>query len=225
MSYPNQLFTFSQRQKCEKDFLQISNKAWINAQKNLTSAAFAMWLWLIGNSSSYRNELSRAAFINEFGYSEKTYEKAWRELKQKGYAVLKEFSKNTYLILEEPIKKNNPLPAWGDNDGENIPLLEEGVSPSHSREHPLPQEGVSPSQNTVEIDKHINIYQHIPNVAHSPATQGNEQRRTEGSQKEEEIIELPLAEIHKIIEENYGAAKRRTDGITYEIKGKVYRAI
>ena len=168
-----------------------------------------MWLWLIGNSSSYRNELSRAAFINEFGYSEKTYEKAWRELKQKGYAVLKEFSKNTYLILEEP-KKNNPLPAWGDNDGENIPL---------------PQEGVSPSQSTVEIDKHINIYQHISNVAHSPATQGNEQRRTEGIQKEEEIIELPLAEIHKIIEENYGAAKRRADGITYDIKGKVYKAI
>ena len=83
-----------------------------------------MWLWLIGNSSSYRNELSRAAFINEFGYSEKTYEKAWRELKQKGYAVLKEFSKNTYLILEEPIKIN-PLQTEGDNNPDIFVGIEE----------------------------------------------------------------------------------------------------
>ena len=124
MSYPNQLFTISQRQKCEKDFFQISNKAFKDAYKNLSKKALGMWAILIGNSPSFTNELSRVAFKNELDMDGKTYERAWRELKEKGYAVLKEGSKNTYLILEEPIKIN-PLQTEGDNNPDIFVGIEE----------------------------------------------------------------------------------------------------
>lgn len=234
MSYPNQLFTISQKQKCEKDFVQISNKAWINAHKNLTGAAFAMWLWLISNSSTYRNELSRAAFINEFGYNGKTYEKVWRELKQKGYAVLKEGSKNTYLILEEPIKKNIPLPEEGDNNSENNPLLQAGVSPSYNREHPLPEEGVSPSCNGREIDKHI-IDKHIDGSLHSSASQSNEVRSTPKPPKgasprvEEKVrgdlIEITMAELRAMAQQGLNIEAINKEQGLFRGNGVIYKVV
>ena len=45
-----------------------------------------MWAILIGNSPTFTNELSRVAFKNELDMDGKTYERAWRELKEKGYA-------------------------------------------------------------------------------------------------------------------------------------------
>ena len=219
MSYPNQLFTISQKQKCEKDFLQISNKAWINAGKRLSKSALLMWQWLISNSSAYRNELSRSAFINEFDCNERTYERSWRELKEKGYAVLKEGSKNTYLILEEPISIN-PLQTEGDNNPDIFVGIEESENnPDKNVAYPRQKCRLSPTKMSPIPDKnvernreHINIETDKERSLHSSASQSNEVRSTPKPPKgasprveekvREDLIEITMAELREIAQQN-----------------------
>ena len=215
MSYPNQLFTISQRQKCEKDFFQISNKAFKDAYKNLSKKALGMWAILIGNSPSFTNELSRVAFKNELDMDGKTYERAWRELKEKGYAVLKEGSKNTYLILEEPISIN-PLQTEGDNispkiEGDNNPPKTVDYLPQNCRLSPSVLSSISPKtdeRNREQINKETEKERSL----HSSASQSNEVRSTPKPPKgasprveekvREDLIEITMAELRAIAQQN-----------------------
>ena len=87
MSVPNQNITKTKKTKPQKDFLLISNEDWIAASNNLTPSGFKMYLWLIRHDESFNNELSKQAFISDFNVSGSAYEKAWKELKDKGYAI------------------------------------------------------------------------------------------------------------------------------------------
>ena len=102
MSVPNQNITKTKKTKPQKDFLLISNEDWIEASKNLTPSGFKMYLWLIRHDESFTNELSKQAFISEFNVSGSAYEKAWKELKDKGYAIPKEKGSNIYYIYTKP---------------------------------------------------------------------------------------------------------------------------
>ena len=102
MSVPNQNITKTKKTKPQKDFLLISNEDWIAASKNLTPSGFKMYLWLIRHDESFNNELSKQAFISDFNVSGSAYEKAWKELKDKGYAIPKEKCSNIYYIYTKP---------------------------------------------------------------------------------------------------------------------------
>ena len=102
MSVPNQNITKTTKTKPQKDFLLISNEDWIAASKNLTPSGFKMYLWLIRHDESFTNELSKQAFISDFNVSGSAYEKAWKELKDKGYAIPKEKGSNIYYIYTKP---------------------------------------------------------------------------------------------------------------------------
>ena len=102
MSVPNQNITKTKKTKPQKDFLLISNEDWIAASKNLTPSGFKMYLWLIRHDESFTNELSKQTFISEFNVSGSAYEKAWKELKDKGYAIPKEKGSNIYYIYTKP---------------------------------------------------------------------------------------------------------------------------
>ena len=102
MSVPNQNIVQTKKIKPQKDFLMISNEDWMAASKNLTPSGFKMYLWLIRHDESFTNELSKQAFISEFNVSGSAYEKAWKELKDKGYAIPKEKGSNIYYIYAKP---------------------------------------------------------------------------------------------------------------------------
>ena len=102
MSVPNQNITKTKKTKPQKDFLLISNEDWIAASNNLTPSGFKMYLWLIRHDESFTNELSTQAFISDFNVSGSAYEKAWKELKDKGYAIPKEKGSNIYYIYTKP---------------------------------------------------------------------------------------------------------------------------
>ena len=102
MSVQNQLITKTKKVKPQKDFLMISNKDWIEASKNLSAIGFQMYLWLIRHDESFNNELSKKAFMNDFGVSASSYDRAWADLRKKGYAVQKEKGSNIYYIYPSP---------------------------------------------------------------------------------------------------------------------------
>ena len=102
MSVPNQNITKTKKTKPQKDFLLISNEDWIAASKNLTTSGYKMYLWLSRHDESFNNELSKQAFISDFNVSGSAYEKAWKELKDKGYAIPKEKGSNIYYIYTKP---------------------------------------------------------------------------------------------------------------------------
>lgn len=102
MSVPNQCITKTKKAKPQKDFLMISNEDWMAASRNLTPSGFQMYLWLIRHDESFNNELSKQAFIKDFNASSSSYDRAWKELRDKKYAVQKEKGSNIYYIYTSP---------------------------------------------------------------------------------------------------------------------------
>ena len=102
MSVPNQSITKTKKTKPQKDFLIISNEDWMAASRNLTPSGFQMYLWLIRHDESFNNELSKQAFIKDFNASGSSYDRAWKELKDKKYAIQKEKGSNIYYIYTSP---------------------------------------------------------------------------------------------------------------------------
>lgn len=102
MSVPNQCITKTKKTKPQKDFLIISNEDWMTASRNLTPSGFQMYLWLIRHDESFNNELSKQAFMKDFNASSSSYDRAWKELRDKKYAVQKEKGSNIYYIYTTP---------------------------------------------------------------------------------------------------------------------------
>lgn len=102
MSVPNQCITKTKKTKPQKDFLMISNEDWMAASRNLTPSGFQMYLWLIRHDESFNNELSKQAFIKDFNASSSSYDRAWKELRDKKYAIQKEKGSNIYYIYTSP---------------------------------------------------------------------------------------------------------------------------
>ena len=197
-----------------------------------------MWQWLISNSSAYRNELSRSAFINEFDCNERTYERSWRELKEKGYAVLKEGSKNTYLILEEPISIN-PLQTEGDNispkiEGDNNPPKTVDYLPQNCRLSPSVLSSISPKtdeRNREQINKETEKERSL----HSSASQSNEVRSTPKPPKgaspivEEKVkvsfIEITMAELREMAQQGLNVEAINKERGLFRGNGVIYKAV
>jgi len=197
-----------------------------------------MWVILIGNSPAFTNELSRAAFKKELNMDGKSYERAWRELKEKGYAVLKEGSKNTYLILEEPIKII-PLQTEGDNnpdkiEGDNIPPKIVDYPPQNCPLSPSKLSFISPKID-VRNREHINRETEKERFLHSSASQSNEESSTPKPPKgasprvEEKVgadfIEISLAELRAMAQQGLSIDVINKKRGLFRGNGVIYKAV
>ena len=146
MPVANQLITISKKPAhYSGDYLQISNSEWEKAFRELSSSAFGMWLWLIRHNESFKNELSKAAFKKDLGLSDSTYERAWKELKDKGYAVKDKKHNNLYFILPSVgQKKDTPK-----NEGV---VIDCGETPPKMTNNTPKNEGITPPKMNIEID-------------------------------------------------------------------------
>lgn len=69
----------------QQDFLMVADEAWMAASRDLTPSGFKMYLWLMSKEEDFN--LTRQEFTKVFNVSSSSYEKALRELKDKGYMV------------------------------------------------------------------------------------------------------------------------------------------
>lgn len=152
MSVPNQLITKTKKTKPQKDFLLISNRDWIEASKNLSASGFLMYLWLIRHDESFNNELSKQAFMNEFDVSASTYDRAWKELRDKKYAVQREEGSNIYYIYTSPQTASTPKMTLENNTTSK--LMSDNTKNDVDERQKWCQS--TPKMN-IEIDKQINI--------------------------------------------------------------------
>ena len=168
MPVANQLITISKKQRHYKEnYIQISNDEWEKAFRELSSSAFGMWLWLVRHDETFKNELSKAAFKKDLGLSDSTYERAWKELKDKGYAVKDKKHNNLYFILSTV------------EQTENTPK----------------NEGITPPKMNIEIDNinNINIQEELvanaTNSSSSVISGSNENTPIFGGVPEEPVVE------------------------------------
>lgn len=151
MPVANQLITISKKPRHYKEnYIQISNDEWEKAFRELSSSAFGMWLWLVRHDETFKNELSKAAFKKDLGLSDSTYERAWKELKDKGYAVKDKKHNNLYFILST-VEQTENTPK---NEGKQ--QTKTGTPPKMTENTPK-IEGETPPKMNREIDKIDNI--------------------------------------------------------------------
>ena len=103
MSAPNQRIIYIKRDSVDarKDFFKIGHKQLNKAAADLGGNAFKLYVYLANNKDSYKLELSSKDFIQWSGTSDSTYDRAFKELKEKGYLIKAPDKKNIYLFVEE----------------------------------------------------------------------------------------------------------------------------
>ena len=84
-----------------KDYFKIGNSQLDKAAADLSGNAFKLYIYLADNQNNYKLELSSKHFIQWSGTSDSTYDRAFKELKDKGYLIKAPDKKNIYLFVEE----------------------------------------------------------------------------------------------------------------------------
>lgn len=189
MPVANQLITISKKPRHYKEnYIQISNDEWEKAFRELSSSAFGMWLWLVRHDETFKNELSKAAFKKDLGLSDSTYERAWKELKDKGYAVKDKKHNNLYFILST-VEQTENTPK---NEGKQ--QTKTGTPPKMTNNTPK-NEGITPPKMNIEIDNidNINIQEELvanaTNSSSSVISGSNENTPENGGVPEEPAVE------------------------------------
>ncbi len=136
------------KSKCVKDFLQIKNNEWLEAQAILTPSAFVLYLYLSSNADGFDLALSQKAFEDATGIKKTTYHKAVALLVDEGYLQLKQG--NIYNFF------TNPVPKSELNKSDLVPKNEQSCSQKGYTGF-LKVNKVVPKSDR-EIDKHIITY-------------------------------------------------------------------
>ena len=84
-----------------KDYFKIGHEQLNKASMDLNGNTFKLYIYLANNKDSYRLELSSKDFIQWSGTSDSTYDRAFKELKEKGYLIQVPKKKNFYVFIEE----------------------------------------------------------------------------------------------------------------------------
>lgn len=231
MPVANQLITISKKPRHYEngDYLQISNPEWEKAFRELSSSAFGMWLWLIRHDGTFKNELSKVAFKKDLGLSDSTYERAWKELKDKGYAVKDKKHNNLYFILPiVEVKEDTPK-------NEGMQQVKAGTPPKMTNNTPK-IEGETPPKLNREINKIDNInkqeelFANANNSSWSVISGSNENTPKNGGVPEEPAVErngrsketaivIDREKLCILVDNQY---YKLLNGKYYEIAGKLY---
>lgn len=106
MAAPNQRIIYIERisEKARADFFKIGHLQLDRAASDLGANAFRLYIYLCNNRDAFRLELSSKDFIAWSGTSESTYDRAFKELKDKQYLIQAADKKNVFLFVE--VSKN-----------------------------------------------------------------------------------------------------------------------
>lgn len=135
ISYPNQDMITIHKERYTENFLQVGKEEWMTAYANLKPGSFGLYLYLCGNMDGYHLALSSAAVQHALGYSDSTYRRAKKELKEKGYLVAAESSKRAlHFFPTPPIMESSEMTA----------AAPETCAPAHE---PLPESADEPDDS------------------------------------------------------------------------------
>lgn len=103
MAVPNQRIIYIERSSADvrKEFFKIGHNQLTKAASDLGGNAFKLYIYLADNKDNYRLELSSKHFIQWSNTSDSTYDRAFKELKDKQYLIQAPGKKNVYLFVEE----------------------------------------------------------------------------------------------------------------------------
>lgn len=103
MAVPNQRIIYIERISADvrKEFFKIGHNQLTKAASDLGGNAFKLYIYLADNKDNYRLELSSKHFIQWSNTSDSTYDRAFKELKDKQYLIQAPGKKNVYLFVEE----------------------------------------------------------------------------------------------------------------------------
>lgn len=99
-TYPNQRTVKIHREKATTDFLGIKNENWKAANRNLSSHALKLYMYLASNANNFELALSPAAILKEIDMARSTYHDQFHILESKGY--IKDLGSNRYEFFETP---------------------------------------------------------------------------------------------------------------------------
>lgn len=156
---PNQKVVHVNRQKCDKNFLQISKENWYAANKALSPYGLQLYLYIAGNKDGFDLALSQEAAEQEAGIKRTSFHKYVNLMIEKGYLVPRKENSNIFDFYEIPKREENKK-AVPSCELKNLPH-EQGSLPD---EQSSLQGGLSGSQPNKEIynkDKINNINQTI----------------------------------------------------------------
>ena len=104
---PNQKVVHVNRQKCDKNFLQISKDNWYAANKDLGPYGLQLYLYIAGNRDGFDFALSQEAAERDAGITKTTFHKYVKVLIEKGYLVPRKEKSNIYDFYEVPRRKED----------------------------------------------------------------------------------------------------------------------
>lgn len=104
---PNQKVVHVNRQKCDKNFLQISKDNWYAANKDLGPYGLQLYLYIAGNRDGFDFALSQEAAERDAGITKTTFHKYVKVLIEKGYLVPRQENSNIYDFYEVPKRKED----------------------------------------------------------------------------------------------------------------------
>ena len=104
---PNQKVVHVNRQKCEKNLLQISKENWYAVNKDLGPYGLQLYLYIAGNRDGFDFALSQEAAEREAGIKKTSYHKYVNLMIEKGYLVPRKENSNIYDFYEVPKRKED----------------------------------------------------------------------------------------------------------------------
>lgn len=104
---PNQKVVHVNRQKCDKNFLQISKENWYAVNKDLGPYGLQLYLYIAGNRDGFDFALSQEAAERDAGITKTTFHKYVNMLIEKGYLVPLKENSNVYDFYEVPKRKED----------------------------------------------------------------------------------------------------------------------
>ena len=104
---PNRKVVHVNRQKCDKNFLQISKDNWYAANKDLGPYGLQLYLYIAGNRDGFDFALSQEAAERDAGITKTTFHKYVKVLIEKGYLVPRKENSNVYDFYEVPKRKED----------------------------------------------------------------------------------------------------------------------
>lgn len=130
VTVPNQKVITVKHDICDKTHLYTKCNIAANnmAMKELSANAYKLYMYFNLNQNNYTLALSYVAVHNLTNMADKTYQRAVKELIEKGYLVKEKDKKNAYIFYEGKengvdgtVETTGQESTTGQDDGQNVP--------------------------------------------------------------------------------------------------------